>query len=101
VAVHLGWELKRGISNTVKPSGRHSEASTGWVCITPCSVQIKRLSAFALDFEKQGYKPVRVMVRPEVGEIYQSSRIYHVQIRDTKCGVTGDFVLVPNGTRLG
>ena len=47
------------------PAGASVRASTGWRCVTPCEIQIKRVSAFAIDVEKAGYQPVRVLVKPE------------------------------------
>ncbi len=49
-----------------EPGGATVRSSTGWSCVTPCSIEVKRKSAFALDFEKIGYQPARVMVRAEL-----------------------------------
>ena len=48
------------------PSGATVRSSTGWTCITPCNIKIKRRSAFALDIEKEGYQITRIMARAEI-----------------------------------
>ncbi len=48
------------------PSGALIRASTGWTCISPCERKINRRSSFSLDFEKQGFKTARVLVRAEI-----------------------------------
>ena len=48
------------------PSGATVRSSTGWTCITPCKIEIKRRTAFALDIEKEGYQAIRMMVRAEI-----------------------------------
>lgn len=50
------------------PSGAQVRASTGWSCVTPCSVPVRRRSAFALDVELTGHQPLRVLLQPEVGK---------------------------------
>ncbi len=49
-----------------EPSGAYVRASTGWDCVTPCEVKVKRRSHFALDIEMPGYKTARVLVNAEI-----------------------------------
>lgn len=62
--------VTRGANETFaihsEPTGASVRSSTGWSCVTPCSINIGRKSSFALDLEKLGYERVRVMVRAEM-----------------------------------
>ncbi|RMF95785.1 MAG: PEGA domain-containing protein [Gammaproteobacteria bacterium] len=49
-----------------EPPGARVKASTGWQCVTPCEVQLKRRSDFVLLIEKPGYEPVTQTIKSSI-----------------------------------
>ncbi|MEM7099013.1 MAG: PEGA domain-containing protein [Pseudomonadota bacterium] len=49
-----------------KPAGAEVSSSTGWSCVTPCSVKVKRRGDFVLTIEKQGFETLTTNVTSSV-----------------------------------
>jgi hypothetical protein len=49
-----------------KPPGAEVNSSSGWHCMTPCSVKVKRRSDFVLTITKNGYETVTASVTSSI-----------------------------------
>ncbi len=49
-----------------EPSGAKAELSTGHSCTTPCSLELKRKTAFTVTITKKGYETVQTNVNSQV-----------------------------------